>query len=60
MTVEEAMDYCKRMETLRYYERYQVNKKAFEHAKEISALVSIARFGNAQAKREATVALSRF
>lgn len=56
MNIEQARAYCRRMETARGSHE-AMNRKTYVAAREISALVSIAEYGNADMARQAVKAL---
>jgi hypothetical protein len=59
MKLDEAKIYLQRMENSRAKDE-QHNKAAYEQAREISALVSLAEFGNDNAKKQAIKTLGKF
>jgi hypothetical protein len=59
MKLDEAKIYLQRMESNRARDERH-NKKAYEQAREISALVSIAEYGNVNAKKQALKTLGKF
>lgn len=56
MNIEQAKDYCRRMETARGSHETH-NQKSYVAAREISALVSLAEYGNAAIARQAVRAI---
>ena len=59
MTIDEAKAYLQRMENSRAKDE-KCNKRTYEQAREISALVSVAEHGNDDMKKQAIKILKKF